>query len=174
MQEKEILLTKFVVGKTKFEAHGISSLYVRDGEETVRYDLPIKSIGVIELQEQLEKHEPKPPTRLVNVKEDSELGKTLELSVDTPVKVFDTTDEEYKKKSDEYKQDFMWRTVLYALDVEFVDESGKVISDYLVKKEALQKSGITGHHLDTIFFDVQKLTTKREVKADFLSESPLK
>ncbi len=166
---KEVLLTKFVVGQTTFEAHGITSLYVRNEEETIRYDLPIKSIGIVELQEELKRFEPKPPVRLISVKPDSELGKTLDLATETPVKIFDITDEEYRKEVEEYQKDFTWRTILFALDIEFVDESGSVITDFTIKKEALQKSGITGHHLDTIFYDIQKLTSKREEKADFLS-----
>jgi len=170
---KEVLLTKFVVGQTTFEAHGITSLYVKDGDRMIRYDLPIKSIGIVELQEELKRFEPKPPVRLITVKPDSELGKQLDLASDTPVKVFDITDEEYRREVEEYQKDFTWRTILFALDVEFVDESGNVITDFVTKKEALQKSGITGHHIDIIFYDIQKLTSKREEKADFLSERGL-
>jgi len=173
MQEKEVLLSKFVVGQVNFESHGISSIYVREKDETTRYDLPVKSIGIVELQDELEKYQPKPPVRLLSVKKESELGRSLELSEDTPVKILDTADKEYRKELEEYQQDFMWRTILNALDIEFVDESGSVITDFTIKKEALQKSGITGHHLDTIFSDIQGLTAKRETQADFLSGNRL-
>lgn len=166
-------LTKFVVGETSFLSRGFTTLKITTEGESTYVDLPIKSIGIVELQEELSRLSPKPPSKLTTVKKDSPEAKQMGLSEDMTMRIFDTTDEEYLKSLEDYRKDFMWQIVIFALDMEFCDSSGNVITDFGIKKKALIDSGITGHHLDQIFEDVKTLTSDREVKADFLSGNTL-
>ena len=167
------VLTEFVVGETSFLSKGYSEiLLTRDGEEEpVR--LPIRSIGVVELQEALKQNEPRPPEKAIVVKKDSPQGRDLMLEKDTPVIALDMADPEYRKAVEEFRKDFMWRTVVLALDVRFKGSDGNEITDPERIKEVLKASGITGHHLDQIILDVNRLTARREARADFLSASAL-
>ena len=169
----EILkISKIIQGKTSFLSRGFVSLRViTDGKET-QVDLPIKSIGLIELQEKLEEESPKPKSKMELVKKDSDIGKQMGLEEDTPMRIFDLTDDEYLKAVGEFQQDYLWRTAVHALDVEFEDENGEVITEYADKKKVLQATGISGHHLDEIVNAVTALTKAREARADFLSGKP--
>jgi len=166
-------LTKFIVGETSFLSRGLSTLKISTAEEVNYIDLPIKSIGVVELQEELAKTSPTPPSKLTTIKKGSEEAKQLGLSEETTMRIFDTTDEDYLKEIDEYRRDFMWQIAIFALDMEFVDNEGTVITDFKKKKAALINANITEHHLDQIFEDVKRLTSDREIKADFLSGNTL-
>jgi hypothetical protein len=166
-------MAKIVRGKTSFLSRGYCSLVVfSDGKET-QVDLPIKSTGLIEFQAKLDEEAPTPPTKMEVVKKDSDVGKQMGLEEDTPMRVFDLTDETYLKAVQEFQRDFMWRTAIHALDVEFEDEGGNAITGYEEKKAALQETGISGHHLTAIMEAVASLTKAREAKADFLSGKPL-
>jgi len=179
IKEKSLVLTKFVEGKVKFLSTGMVTLKItnripdpeKDGDvEEVSYiSLPIKSIGMIEFQEQLEKEAPVPPTKLTTVKEGSELNTDMGLAVGSITKVFDVTDEDYRKEFSEYHSDFNWRMAISALDMEWEDKEGSPIIEFKRKKEILEASGITGHHLDIIIEGVARLTSERERMADFLS-----
>ena len=173
MDKSVPVLTEFVVGETSFLSKGYSKiLLTKDGEEQpVR--LPIRSIGVVELQEVLKQNKPRPPEKAIVVKKDSPQGRDLMLEKDTPVLALDMADPEYREAVEEFRKDFMWRTVVMGLDMRFKDSDGKPITDPERIKEVLQTSGITGHHLDQIILDVNRLTARREARADFLSASAL-
>jgi hypothetical protein len=165
-------LTQIIEGKTSLLSRGFCTLKLVDGEKVETIDLPIKSTGIIELQERLNREAPKPPSRMTVIEKDSDVAKRLGFTEDTAARVFDLTDDGYIKAVQDYQSDFMWRTAIEALDVEFADKDGNVITDYHRKKEILQGTGISGHHLDAIIKAVSELTKEREEKADFLSVKP--
>jgi len=167
-EKKKKVLTQIIAGKTSFLSRGVCSLVI-NGEVV---ELPIKSIGIAELQNELEQTMPRPPSRMEVIAPDSDIGKKMEIKEDTPMRVHDLTDEKYIKESAEYSRDFVWRMIIPALDLTFQDEAGNEITGYAEKKKALQDAGISGHHLDALMKAVQDLTKAREDKADFLSGKP--
>jgi len=173
MDKSAPVLTEFVVGKTSFLSRGFSVIKLTDDGEEKLLKLPIKSIGIVALQEELRKDEPRPPEKTIVIKVDSPQGKALSLDRDTPVISLDMSDREYLQALEQYRRDLMWRTAVMALDIIFRDTDGKEITDPARIKEALQASGITGHHLDQIIIDVNGLTARREARADFLSGNAL-
>ena len=173
MNESSPILTEFVVGKTSFLSRGYSEIKITEDGKEKPIRLPIRSVGIVELQEALKQNEPRPPEKAIVVKKDSPQGRALDLDKDTPVIAVDLADAAYRTAIEEYRKDFMWRTVVMALDVRFRDGDGKDITDPERIKEVLKASGITGHHLDQIILDVNALTARREARADFLSGSAL-
>ena len=179
-KEKPLILAKFVEGKTKLLSRGFVTIKVterkpdpenpeKEVEKETYYQLPIKSIGMVEFQEALKRNAPVPPSKLTKVKKGSELETEYGLEEGSLVRIYDVTDEEFLKKFEEYKNEFYWQLVIEALDVSFVDKDGNEITDYNKIKEILSNSGITGHHLDRIVEAVNRLTSDREERADFLS-----
>ena len=167
------VLTEFVMGKTSFLSRGFSTIKItRDGEEEL-IRLPIKSIGVSELQKEILQEEPDPPEKTIVVTKDSEAGKKIGLEEDKPVIALNTADPEYIKAIAEFSQEFSWRIMIQGLDCQFVDEKGAGITDTALIIQALKDSGITRYHLDQIVLDINNLTAKREAKADFLSGNTL-
>ena len=169
LHEDPPVLSTFVIGKTNFQSSGYSEIKITEGGEEKRMRLPIKSIGIIELQNDLRKNAPKPPVRMKKVFRGSSEAQDLGITESQVIQYFDTTDTDYLDKYAQYRIDFLWMTVVHALDILWKDTEGNDIKDFMVIKEGLTKSGITGHHLDQIFDDVEKLTKLNEEKADFLS-----
>jgi len=171
VKEKIPVLTEFVIGKTSLLSNSTCDLKITvDGQERM-IALPIKSLGILEVQEAVRKTLPEPPTETIVIKKDTRLGKELGLTEDSPVKVFDITDKKYQKKVQDYHKELQWQTCLASLDMKFVDQEGNEITDNHQRKTALVNSGITGHHLDAITAAVGLLTTERETLADFLFDS---
>lgn len=167
------VLTEFVVGKTSFISRGFSTIKLTiDGEEKP-LRLPIKSIGVAELQKELLTKEPDPPEKTIVVTKDSEAGKKLGLTEDKPVLAPDVGDPDYLRAIAEFRQEFSWRIMVQGLDCTFVDEKGEKITDPDIIIQALKASGITKFHLEDLLTDINNLTSKREAKADFLSGNTL-
>jgi len=163
------ILTEFIIGETDFQSKGFSSIKVTKEGTSSHFHLPIRSIGIMELQEELKRSAPKPPVKLRTVYAGSDDADRLGLKETQTVSYFDATDPDYLSKFEEYNLNFLWRTVIAALDLQFKDSDGNLISDFEIIKKALVESGITGHHLDQIFSDVSLLTSDQEKKMDFLS-----
>jgi len=180
------VLTEFVVGKTSFLSKGVSVLRITEREDTEdgkgnlvlgdpvpKYiSVPIKSIGLVEYQEQLKKITPTAPAKIVKVKKEDKDLIEMGLVVGDTAKVFDVTDEKFLEDFAEFRNNFVWRIVIFALDVEFKDQEGKVFTEFEDKKQALVNSGFTGLHLDQLFIDINSLVDERESRADFLFGLP--
>lgn len=138
------------------------------GEEEYIY-IPIRSIGIVELQEELRKNEPKPKKKRVFIKKDSKEAKEYGLNHNQWLEILDLADEEYIALRDAWQQESQWKTVIAALDMEFEKKDGTKITDFATKKKIMQSQGITIHQLTQIFKDVVKLTGRMEEEADFLS-----
>jgi len=177
---KRKVWSKFVEGETTFESKGVSIIKLTkrvgvegDSENIDEYiEIPITSIGMMEVWEELERDIPKPPTRKVQVIKGSQFETEYGFPVNSIVQVFDVTDEKYLKKFSDYKSDFLWRTVIHGIDFEWIDTEGNEITDPKKKTELLKNSGITGFHLEQLKNDIAKLTTDAEESADFLSKMP--
>jgi len=175
---KTVKLTKLMIGDKPFYSNGISTIKVtrinKKGENVEEYiSIPIQSVGIPELLEELETNKPKPPTKQIFIKKDSELGRQLELNRGAVVIAFDTTNKEYCRQIDKYTENKGWEMLLKAVCIEFVDEAGNEITNKETKKKALMNSGITYNQMNQIINDTTNLTTKMEDEADFLSETPL-
>ena len=85
--------------------------------------------------------------------------------------VFDTTDEGYITALEQHNNDFLWQTVIFALDLELKKKDGSLATTFKDRKAVLKSNGITLEHANQIFMDVKKLTALQEDREDFLSES---
>uniref|UniRef100_A0A6M3IH21 Uncharacterized protein n=1 Tax=viral metagenome TaxID=1070528 RepID=A0A6M3IH21_9ZZZZ len=181
-RDRQKIFTKFVEGKTSFLSKGFAEIKITtvvgetqdDAQEKseIIY-LPIRSTGIVELQELLRTEAPQPPRKTVKIKKGDEFDITFGLEPGELASVWDVTEDSYLKEFENYQNNFMWRTVIQALDVTWEDTEGKPITDFESKKKILINTGITGHHLDQIFLAIQRLTSEREEAADFLSGKKL-
>jgi len=162
-------ITQFVEGEELFYSTGVSLVMTtKNGVEEPVY-IPIRSIGIVELQQELRKNAPKPKKKRVLIKKDSPEAKQYGINHNQWVEVLDLADEEFVALNDIWQQDSQWKTVIAALDMEFVKQDGTKIVDFETKKKIMQGQGITIHQLGRIFKDVVKLTSNLEEEADFLS-----
>ena len=162
-------ITQLTANDKIFESTGATVLKVTHRGEVRLIELPIKSIGVADLIDDLADSMPKPPVKRKYVKARSEDGILIGLTKDQFVQMYDATDEDYQANLRQYNDDYRYRLVCMALDVALIGADGAPIVDFEQKKDFLKASGITGHHLDQIMADVQALTKNAEEDADFLS-----
>ena len=164
-------ISELIEGENLFESSGFSLIKVtKNGKEDL-IELPIKSTGVAEFQEELRGEAPKPPVRKELIKKGSKEGREMGLSHDKLIHVFDTTDEQYLDKLEAHNQDFIWRVIVFALDLAWKKKDGFTVKSFEEKKAILQSTGITGTHTDQIFKDVQNLTKIADEEEDFLSDN---
>lgn len=169
--DKPRRVSELIEGEKIFDSSGFSLVKItRKGVEEF-LELPIKSTGVGEFQEELTGKAPRPPVKKELIKKDSAEGKALGLAHDRLVQVFDNTDEKYIDALEKHNQDFIWQIVVFALDISWKKKDGSLATTYEEKKEILKSTGITGSHTDQIFGDVQNLTRIQEDQEDFLSVS---
>lgn len=162
-------LTEFVMGETSFVSNGVVELKLTvDGKEKI-LPVPIKSIGVIESQEAIDRNRPQPPSKLETIKKNSEAGRLLGLEEDEIRRVTDYADADFVAQMRQHTEKMLWAAILPGLDVMFKDTAGKTVDDPAVKRAALEGAGITGHHLDELAAAIRDLTKKSERTADFLS-----
>jgi hypothetical protein len=164
-------VSRIVEGERLFHSTGSTVLRVTVNGKAELVSLPIRSVGIFELEQELEKSRPRPPVRKELVKRESSLGKKLGLARDSLVSLVDEANPEYREALRKWQEEAVWATVIQALDVEWVDAHGEPITDPERIKAWLVQSGITGHHLDQIARDVRNLTQRLEREADFLSGS---
>ena len=171
MSEKSVRISELVEGENLFNSFGFSTVKVtKDGAEKF-IELPIKSTGVAQFQEKLQGTAPRPPVRKELIKKNSPEGKELGLSHDRMTQVFDNTDEGYIDALEKHNQDFIWKIVIFALDLKWKKKDGSEAISFDEKMNILKSTGITGHHTDQIFKDVQNLTRIQEEREDFLYDN---
>jgi len=167
------IVSELIEGEAIFDSRGYSKIKLTrliDGAPTVTpINLPIKSTGVAEYQAELNAKAPVPPVTKEFVKKNSPEGKALGLPHDRIVQMYDTTDQAYVDKLDEFQRDLNWRVAIFALDMTLKLANGTVAEAYEDKKKVLQTSGITGFHINKILRDVNDLTLWAEDRQDFLS-----
>jgi len=162
-------ISELIEGNGFFNSNGFSVIKVtKDGKESL-VELPIRSTGVAEFQEELRDKAPKPPVRKEIIKKDSPEGKALGLTHHKFQQVFDTTDEEYLALLEAHNQDFIWKVIIFALDISLKKKDGTEANSFESKKRILQSTGLTGAHANQIFKDVQALTKVEDKDTDFLS-----
>lgn len=165
------VMSELIEDSNIFGSNGFSTIKItKDGKENM-LDLPIKSTGVAQFQEKLQGTAPRPPIKREVIKKSSPEGKELGLTHDRIMQVFDTTDEVYIDALDKHNQNFIWKIVIFALDLKWTLKDGSEAKTFEEKKRILQSSNITGHHTDQIFKDVQSLTRFEEERADFLYDN---
>lgn len=165
-------ISELIENQHLFESRGYSIVKVTKAGKEEFLKLPIKSTGVAEYQEKLSQKAPRPPVTFEMAKKGSK--EALELGINHHVKicVFDRTDDAYIDELNTHVDEFNWRVVIFALDLSWKKSDGTTeATTFDEKKKVLQSNGITGHHIDKIFKDVQALTDYAEDRQDFLSES---
>lgn len=165
------VMTEFIFGEQSFVSRGTVKLTVRRGGETEEIAVPIRSIGVVEIRELIEKDRPVPPARTELIKKDSEQGEQLGLAEDWAARVLDYTDETYRRQMAEYSDRLYWGTIIAGLDVVFKKPGGEQITDPAAIRRGLEDAGITGRQLDRLYASIVALSRAGEETADFLSES---
>ena len=112
---KPTRISELIEGEKTFDSYGYSLVKItRDGEEK-HLELPIKSTGVAEFQEELTGKAPRPPVKKEVIKKDSLEGKALGLDEDRLMQVFNNTDETYIDALSKHNQEFIWRIIVFAL-----------------------------------------------------------
>ncbi|MBN2568127.1 MAG: hypothetical protein JXB42_01720 [Deltaproteobacteria bacterium] len=164
-------ISELVAGQKVFDSSGFSLLKVTKGGVEELLELPIKSTGVAEFEEELSGKAPKPPVKKELVRKDSKEGKAMGLIHDRLMQVFDTTDETYIAALERHTSDFVWQICIFALDITWTKKDGSEAETFGERKEILQTNGITGSHVDQIYKDVRTLTRIEEEEADFLPGS---
>lgn len=163
---KEIQVTELVEGSSLFESNGYSRVKVtKNGEEQILV-LPIKSGGISELIDELNKQAPTPPVVNKLVTPDSEIGRDLKLTRKKHVQIFDYTDPAYIEEKKEHDSNLGLTVVLFGVDVPVKDEEGTIIEDMEKKLKILQNLGLTGHQFSQIYKDISDLTTFAEEELD--------
>jgi len=171
---KTLKLTKLIIGDRPFHSNGVSTVKITQIDENGRndeifIDIPIQSIGIPELMENLNKNRPKPPSKQLQVKKNTELAKELGLQMNCVVQILDYSDENYQKEIQKYNEEEGWDILLKGICIDFEDEAGNKIADNGCKKEILKNSGLTNNHMLQIVNDINSLTSNMEASADFLS-----
>jgi len=154
-----------------FDSTGFSLVKVTKAGKEEFIELPIKSTGVDELQAQLSGKAPKPPVKKIFIKKGSTEAKEMGLNHSKWEQIFDNTDEDYITALEQHNNDFLWQTVIFALDLELKKKDGSLATIFKDRKAVLKSNGITLEHANQIFQDVRKLTVLQEDREDFLSES---
>ena len=168
-EKKPRRISELIEGEKTFDSYGFSLLRItRNGVEEL-LELPIKTTGVAEFQEELRGKAPRPPVKKEVIKKDSPEGKALGLDEDRLMQVFDNTDEAYIDALEKHNQDFIWRIVVFALDISWKKKDGTEAITFEDKKAILKSTGITGSHTNQIFKDVMALSRVQEAMEDFLS-----
>jgi hypothetical protein len=172
------LLTDLVAGKHPFCAWAKSKLrVVRNGKPTV-LEVPIKSIGVVEVMEQLARNAPTPERKMSLIKKNSDEGRQMGLKHDQITYTADETDPDYIRRLREYDMQSTYRLVLHGLAINIKNERG----DFLVKANdehsatdvmdadraviVLKQSGLTSEHLQQLASDIRNLTAYEEARID--------
>jgi hypothetical protein len=160
-------ITQLVVGDRIFESTGKSRVRVtRDG---VPKDLEfvIRSAGIAEMLEQMQKDAPKPPARMQMVRWDSEVGRALNVARGTskPYYMGDLSDPEYLEKVEAHNRKTMFATINRSLVVDFVDKEGRPVQT----TDALQTMGLTLGHFQKINLDIERLTQRDEEETEDFS-----
>jgi len=164
-------ISELVEDEKLFDSTGFSLVKItKEGKEEF-LELPIRSTGVDELQAELSGNAPKPPIKKVYIKKGSQEAKEMGLQHSKWEQVFDNTDEDYVTALEQHSNDFLWRTVIFALDLILKKKDGAEAKTFKEKKAVLKSNGITVAHANQIFSDVTKLTALQEDREDFLSGS---
>ena len=149
-------------GEKIFESSGYSKLKVTHKGKAEILEIPIKSSGVQDLIDKFMKKEPppKPPRIRQYIKPGSPEARTSGLSGFQWV--YDTTDQDYQKKLEEYNMRLGWKVILAGLDVDIEGETEEE------KIKTLQEAGITDNHIQQLVQDIQALTKleKEEMEED--------
>lgn len=164
------IIKSLVMGDQIFASSGFSTVKITKNGKEEFVDIPIKSFGAEELKAHIREEEPKAPVTRKFIKRNSEEGKAAGISKSMFCDVYNLADNKYQKELTEYQNRQMWRTVAYAVDIEFKDKTNEKATDLDDKVAILKSVGLTFSHVLQIWEDVMKLTKQYDDELDFLSE----
>lgn len=173
-----VSLAKLKAGQTPFSSWSCSTLRVVRAGEVIHYQIPIKSIGIIDIIEQLARKAPTPPRKMQGVKASSPEGKALGLKFDRVVEVEDYMDDHYRETNRQFEINSTYTLVLHGLAMDIVDENDRAIvtandehsatevHDEAAAIQILKSSGLTHDHVQQLARDIRGLTLREEEKID--------
>lgn len=158
-KDKIVRLDAIKKGEKIFEATGVSKLKVQRGDEVVTIEVPIKSTGVREVLELMERERPKPPKRKMWIKKEEAEQYGIRVSgPGTWVLVYDLADEAYNEKLREWEQKRNFAILLRGIAVPIEGETDEE------KIQTLLDSGLTPQHLNQLLKDILNLTQWEEIE----------
>lgn len=170
------VISQLVENDAVFKCKGYSDVKVSrrkdEGVETEIIRIPIHTAGVLEHQEHISKEAPKPPVIQKTVKAGTDEAAELGIDEDALKMVFDTTDEAYVTAYNEHFKDYVYRTAVFAMDIEWEKADGSPAESFEEKKKILFSCGISGPQLDQIYGDIINLSRFQAGRIDFLSGKP--
>jgi len=119
-----IVLAKLRAGDQPFASWGYVDLKVVKNNVEKIMRLPIKSVGMAEVIEEISRKMPEAPVRTEIVRKDSKYGQALGLRHDKLTILENTLDPEFQKKLREYEIESLYRVVLHALAIDVEDAQG--------------------------------------------------
>jgi hypothetical protein len=164
---KVIHLDEIQVGHRIFEADGLAVIKTTHGGEEVILTLPIRSAGVTEVLEEVNKTEPQPPgvVKYVRAEDcDPDTARKLKIPAGGTVlaKYFDVTNEDYVAK----QKAFLIRQIHARVDAGYAgrikDEGGQEIVGRDRRIEALRKLGMSMPQFVQLADQIDELTTLQE------------
>lgn len=151
-------ITKLQQGQNLFTSNGISRVKTTINDEVQCIEIPIKSTGVSELIDSFQKQAPLPPTVDVKATPDSDIGKSLGLTRNEWVRIFDTTDRQYLERKAKHDSDLGLKIMMMGLDVPIVNAAGVVVTNEDEKLVVLKSMGLSGEQFSQIVGDITSLT----------------
>jgi len=164
------LLDEIVEGQQIFQSDGYSVVKVTKGgiEKPVR--IPIRSSGISELMDQLQKNAPTPPTRKCLIDpanpDDKQIARDMGIRKKQWVFLLDYADEVYLKERVKYESDIGIKIVLRGINVSLKDKSGNLVENDDKRVEILQSIGLSGEQFTQIVRDIGMLTRWKEAEED--------
>lgn len=164
-----INITELVEDSTLFKSSGISYVKVTKNGIVQKIGIPIKSAGVAETIDTMNKKRPVPPIVNIVIKPGDPAFKELGLIKKQHVKTYDFTDSTYLEEKEKFESELGMKIVLMGLDFPIKNKNGEIIENDDKKMEVLKNMGMSGSQFSQIVEDITSLTRWEEVKQnDFL------
>lgn len=151
-------ITKLQRGTSLFSSTGISRVKVTTDGATECLEIPIKSTGVSELIDAFQRKAPTPPTVDIKATPDSDIGKSLGISRNEWVRIFDVTDKEYVEAKAKHESNLGLKILLKGIAVPIEDADGNVITDEDTAVAILKEMGLSSEQFSQIVADITSLT----------------
>ena len=169
MERKRI--SCFKEGDNLFISEGTSYIKITKDDEITCLEIPIKSSGITELIDNINKDAPKPPLANVLVEPNSEMGKQLNFTKKNWVKIPNLGDEGYIKAKEEHDNKLGMAVILKGMNVDFQDKDGNPVEDGEKKIQILKEQGMSSDQFVQLVDDIMNLTKwSDEEKRSFLEE----
>ena len=155
-------LTRLSVAEAPFRSTGVATIKITVDGNVNYLEIPIKSVDLEDVENMVSNYRPSVP-----VKRERRDGKTITIE--------DLANQDYKDNLNKYQRRLARAWVLMALDIDVVDESGKVVwsadntvTDLEAATLVLKKSGFVDNQFADMLNEVRALTaiSERNIEQD--------